>query len=1161
MPQAYAELHCLSNFTFQRGVSHPKELVDRAVQLGYQALALTDECSFAGVVRAHKAAKDTRLKLIIGGEFRLDDGLRFVLLATNREGYGNLSELITRGRRNAEKGEYRLSRADLGPGLEHCLALWLPPAQPQPEDAHWLAERFPGRTWIAVELVARGDVHMHVRSRRALQDTLTAIRLGVQVAQAGRALLPSGERHLRRRETLERIYPKEWLEETIRLAGLCNFSLEELRYEYPEEIVPENKTPAQYLRELTEEGLMWRFPPPGTRDEGRGTRENRQTQRKDVEENGSGCENELLITTVPPFPQHSALVPRPSPLAPRAEAVPAKVRALVEHELALIAELRYEAFFLTVYDVVQYAHRQKILCQGRGSAANSVVCYALGITEVDPTRTRLLFGRFLSKERNEPPDIDVDFEHARREEVIQYVYRKYGRHRAALAATVISYRTRSAFRDVGKALGLDSAQLDRISGSFVWWDRPEDRAARLREAGFEPCSSVIRKLIALTDTLIGFPRHLSQHVGGFVISRGPLSRLVPTENAAMPGDPSQYTDDGIKPPSKDVAAASADPLRTNIQWDKDDLEELGLLKVDILALGMLTAIRQALGLVNRRRGTALSMADILVTEDGDEGKPVYDMLCKADSIGVFQVESRAQMSMLPRLRPRNYYDLVIEVAIVRPGPIQGGMVHPYLSNRKKGPGKIGYPSPELEKVLERTLGVPIFQEQVMEIAMVAADFSPGKADQLRRAMAAWKRKGGLEPFKDDLVNGMRRKGYDEKFALQIFEQIKGFGEYGFPESHSASFALLVYVSAWLKCYEHAAFTCALLNSQPMGFYQPAQLVQDAQRHGVEVRPVDVLVSEWDCTLEPRSGSGVRGEGRGTRENQEPQSGSGTRHEARGAREVQKHQYPTAFHLAPDSLPLTPRPSPLAPDGQPAVRLGLRMISGFSQEAAERLIAARAELCTSLSPRPSSLVPRPSVDDLALRAKLNRRDLRCLAEAGALESLVGHRRNAAWLVAGIEERPPVLASAAIVESKVDLSAPTEGQDILADYASLGLTLRRHPLALLRPKLARLRMITARELLHTPTGNLVRVAGLVTCRQRPGTASGVIFITLEDETGQINVVVWRDVSEKQRRPLLAASLLGVEGILEREGEVTHLIAEHLTDYSTLIGNLDVHSRDFH
>jgi error-prone DNA polymerase len=1095
-----------------------------------------------------------------------------VLLAQNREGYGNLSELITCGRRNAEKGEYRLSRADLGSGLEHCLALWLPPAQPQPEDAHWLAQRFPGRTWIAVELLARGgdwdrletlqrlgrqtglpltacgDVHMHVRSRRALQDTLSAIRLGVPVAQVGRALLPSGERHLRRRETLERIYPRELLAETLRIAARCDFSLDSLRYEYPQEIVPAGETPAQYLRRLTEEGLRWRFPPPaeGLRTEDSGLSENLKPQRKDAKnakKNETGCENQSSVTTVPLFSQHSArstqhppftqssvLSPeswfsrstqRPapgtgfSPLTPLASrsTVPDKVRNLVEHELALIAELGYEPYFLTVHDIVKYSRSRGILCQGRGSAANSAVCYALGITEVDPGRMQMLFERFISRERNEPPDIDVDFEHQRREEVIQYIYQKYGRERAAIAATVITYRSRSAFRDVGKALGLDLTQLDRISKSFAWWDRRDERAARLQEAGFDPESPVIRKLVWLTDALIGFPRHLSQHVGGFVISRGPLSRLVPIENAAM-------------------------PERTNIQWDKDDLDALGLLKVDVLALGMLSAIRRALDLVSRIRAKPFGMADV-----PPEDPQVYAMLQQADSIGVFQIESRAQMSMLPRLRPANYYDLVIEVAIVRPGPIQGGMVHPYL-RRRQGLEPVTYPSEAVRSVLERTLGVPIFQEQVMQLAVVAAGFTPGEADHLRRSMAAWRRKGGLHRFEEKLISGMRERGYSEKFARQIFQQILGFGEYGFPESHSASFALLVYVSAWLKCHEHAAFTCALLNSQPMGFYAPSQLVQDAQRHGIEVRPVDVLVSEWDCTLEPR------------------------KEEEREKRNEERSGF------AEPQL------------SQPVLRLGLCMISGFSQEAAKRLIEARAALRPSLAPygrspvsseagRPSlssflfslssaaPLTPRSSTDfeELALRAKLNRRDLRLLAEAGALASLAGHRRNAAWLVAGIEERPPVLASAAIVESAVDLPAPTEGQDIVADYASLGLTLRRHPLALLRPQLARLRMITARELLQTPTGKPVRVAGLVTCRQRPGTASGVIFITLEDETGQINVVVWRGVSEKQRRPLLAASLLGVHGVLEREGAVTHLIAGKLVDYSALLGNLVTHSRDFH
>ncbi|HYJ20194.1 MAG TPA: error-prone DNA polymerase, partial [Burkholderiales bacterium] len=998
----YAELHCLTNFSFLRGASHAQELVETAIRRGYRALAITDECSLAGVVRAHAAVKEhaatrkpgSTFKLIIGAEFQLEDGLRFVLLATNREGYGNLSELITRGRRNAPKGEYRLSRSHLESGIPHCLALWLPPSRPQDDDALWLAQRFPGRIWIAVELLARGgdserlnalqqlgrrtglpcvasgDVHMHARGRRALQDTLTAIRLGVPVAKAGLALQASGERHLRPIARLEKIYRQTGLmEETIRVAGLCGFSLDELKYEYPEEIVPPGRTPTQQLAALTDAGLNWRYP----------------------------------------------------------GGVPGIVRKNADKELALIAELGYEAFFLTVHDIVEFARGQNILCQGRGSAANSVVCYALRITEVDPGRTRLLFGRFLSKERNEPPDIDVDFEHQRREEVIQYIYRKYGRHRTALAATVVCYRTRSAFRDVGKVLGLDAVQLDRIAGSFVWWDHPEQRAGRLSEAGFDPDSPVIHKLITLTSELSGFPRHLSQHVGGFVISRGLLSQLVPTENAAMED-------------------------RTVIQWDKDDLEALGLLKVDVLALGMLTAIRMALDMVNQLRGRSLTMAGILAAEDQDEGKPVYAMLCRADSIGVFQVESRAQMSMLPRLQPRKYYDLVVEVAIVRPGPIQGGMVHPYLRNRKD-PENVKYPSEDLKEVLKRTLGVPIFQEQVMEIAMVAAGFSAGEADQLRRAMAAWKRKGGLGPFKERLVGGMRKKKYSEKFALQIFEQIKGFGEYGFPESHSASFALLVYVSAWLKHYEPAAFTCALLNSQPMGFYQPAQLVQDTQRHGVEVLPIDVLKSEWECTLE----TGPRAAGRGASKSTKP------------------------------DLPLEPRPAARGPELQPALRLGLRMVKGLSGDAALRLVEVRKKT-----------VPR-DFEELALRAGLSRKDMNALAAADALESLAGNRRHAAWMVSGIEKRPALLAAAVIAESAIALAAPTEGQDILADYASTGLTLRRHPLALLRQGLERHAFSTATQLKTMQTNTPVRVAGLVTCRQRPGTAKGVIFVTLEDETG--------------------------------------------------------------
>jgi len=1083
----YAELHCLTNFTFLRGASHAQELVETALRRGYKALAIADECSLAGVVRAHVAAREhkDKFKLIIGAEFRLEDGLRFVLIAQNRAGYGNLSELITRARRNAGKGEYRLCRDHLAKGVEHCLALWLPGAEPQIEEALWLAQRFTGRAWIAVELLARGgdrdrlallqeigersrlpcvacgDVHMHARGRRALQDTLTAIRLGVTVAKAGLELQASGERHLRPIDRLQRLYPQALLEETMRIANLCTFSLDELRYEYPEEIVPAGQAPAQHLRSLTEAGLHKRYP----------------------------------------------------------DGIPVKVRNKVEEELELVAELRYEPFFLTVYDIVQYARKQNILCQGRGSAANSVVCYALEITAVDPNRTNLLFGRFLSRERNEPPDIDVDFEHQRREEVIQYIYRKYGRHRAALAATVVSYRTRSAFRDVGKALGLDAVQLDRIAGSFVWWDHPGQRTTRLREAGFDPDAPVIRKLIALTSELSGFPRHLSQHVGGFVISRGPLSQLVPTENAAMPGNPARYTDEGII----EAPANVTDPLRTNIQWDKDDLEELGLLKVDVLALGMLTAIRLALDSVNGRHGSSLSMADILGHEDAEEGKPVYDMLCKADSIGVFQVESRAQMSMLPRLKPKCYYDLVVEVAIVRPGPIQGGMVHPYLA-RRNNPEEVIYPYPALQQVLGRTLGVPIFQEQVMEIAMVAADFSAGKADQLRRAMAAWKRKGGLEPFKEELIRGMLNNGYAETFALQIFEQIKGFGEYGFPESHSASFALLVYVSAWLKCYEPAAFTCALLNSQPMGFYAPAQLVQDAQRHGVEVRPADVMQSEWDCTLE-ETGSHAELNGLST--------GEATTNAPGPHPPVVNGRYPVR-----------------GPVSQPALRLGLRMVNGLSESGAMRLINLRA-----------SRNELESLEQWLLAANLSRKDMKVLAAAGALQSLAGHRRDAAWLVTGIEKRPSLLASAPVIESPVALPAPTEGQDILADYANTGLTLRRHPLALLRPRLNKLSMSSAEDLQTARAGTPVRVAGLVTCRQHPGTAKGVIFVTLEDETGQINVVVWEGVWLKQRRPLLVSRVLRVDGTLQREGEIIHVIAHHLTDYSALVGNLQAHSRDFH
>jgi error-prone DNA polymerase len=1046
----YAELHCISNFSFLRGASHPEELVARAREEGYAALAITDECSLAGVVRAHIEAKKCALKLVIGSEFRLDDGLRLVLLATDRESYGNLAALITRGRRSAVKGSYRLSRADLADGVAGCLALWLPGRVPDPDEARWLKPRFRQALWIAVErlldaddasrcadlaaiaatielpLVAAGDVHMHGRDRRALQDTLTAIRLKTTVAQAGHALHPNGERHLRPLATLERIYPPAWLAETLAIAERCRFTLDELRYEYPEEIVPAGETPAAYLRRLTEEGFARRFPTTCTLPKDR-----------------------------------------------------TKVRALIERELALIAEKHYEAFFLTVYDIVKFARDKDILCQGRGSAANSAVCYCLGVTEVNPSCTEVLFERFISRERDEPPDIDVDFEHQRREEVIQYIYRKYGRDRAALTATVICYRPRSALRDVGKALGLDLTQVDRLAKAVGWWDGRQALPERIGDAGLDAESPLMRQLSALVTSLLGFPRHLSQHTGGFVISRGPLSHLVPTENAAM-------------------------PERTVIEWDKDDLDALGLLKVDVLALGMLTAIRRALDLLSVRYGRRLSLADIDPTMSDDA---VYEMIGHGDTVGVFQIESRAQMAMLPRLKPKCYYDLVIEVAIVRPGPIQGGMVHPYLKRRQNHALAV-YPKPEVRSVLERTLGVPIFQEQVMQLAVVAAGFTPGESDQLRRSMAAWKRKGGLEHLERRLLDGMRANGYDDQFAKQIYQQILGFGEYGFPESHAASFALLVYVSSWLKCYEPATFTCALLNSQPMGFYSPSQLTQDLRRHGGTILPADACISDWECTLEP----------------------------------IGEAQAPPDKETMADRLPASRSP-------QPALRLGLCLVKGLSEAGGKRIAAARRS------------GPFDDVADLVRRAELNRHDIEALAAAGALAQLSGHRRRALWDVSGIERMPPLLADASIAEAAPMLTPPDEGENIIADYASLGLTLGRHPLSLLRHRLQRQRMLTAAELHALPHGRVTRVTGLVTGRQRPGTASGVTFVTLEDETGMINVIVWRDLAERQRKELLRANLLTVFGTLEREGEVVHLIAARLLDQTALLGKLTARSRDFH
>jgi len=1022
---AYAELHALSNFTFLRGASHPEELVQTAASLGYEALALTDECSVSGIVRAHVTARDCGLKkLIIGSELRLVSGLKLVVLARNRAGYTQLCRLITCGRRAAEKGSYKLTADDFSDGLSDCLVLWIPGNQLLlcAEDA-WITAAFRDRLWIAVELLAdglerqrlgrlqhlakalalplvgSGDVHMHCRERRALQDTVTAIREGLTLDRAGFALYSNGERYLRSRAAVENIYPAELLEETLRIADMIQFSLDELRYEYPDELVPDGMTPTTYLRQLSVEGMHQRWP----------------------------------------------------------DGVPQKVLTLVEHELGLIRDLQYEPFFLTVYDIVAYARSQNILCQGRGSAANSAVCFCLGITEVDPARMATLVERFISKERNEPPDIDVDFEHERREEVIQYIYQKYGRDRAALAATVVTYRPRSALRDVGKALGLSGLQVDRLAKSMQWWDGSEVDDSRVLEAGLDPGSPVIRRLLYLVRQLLSFPRHLSQHVGGFVISNRPLSELVPVENAAMEN-------------------------RTVIQWEKNDLEDLGLLKVDVLGLGMLTAIRRSFDLIREYDGREYTLATVPA-----EDPVVYDMICDGDTMGVFQIESRAQMAMLPRLKPRCYYDLVIEVAIIRPGPIQGDMVHPYL-RRRSGEEVVEYPSEEVREVLQRTLGVPIFQEQVMQLAVVAAGFTPGEADRLRRAMAAWKRRGGLGPFEEKLIQGMLQRGYKEDFARQIFKQILGFGEYGFPESHSASFALLVYVSCWLKCHEPAAFTCALLNSQPMGFYSASQLTQDVRRHGVEVRAVDVNQSDWDSSLER------------------------------------------------------------AADGKPVLRLGLRQIKGFSEQAGLRIVRQRAACRFG------------SIQQLLERSEISRRELGALAAAGALKSIAGHRHKVRWSVAGVEEPMPLIPSMDRYEAVPMLNKPTEGQDIVADYQSLGLTLARHPMALIRARLDVYRYVKAECLNDLQSGRHIRVAGLVITKQRPGTASGVTFVTLEDESGCVNLIVWKKIADEQRDVLLHARLMGVEGELQKEGKVIHVIARKLIDHSEWLGELSVRQRNF-
>ena len=1025
----YAELHCRTNYSFLEGASHPDELAERAASLGYTALAITDRNSLAGVVRAHVAAKAAGLKLLVGAEITPSDAGPVLLWAIDRAGYGRLSRLITLGRRNAPKGECQLTFRDVAAYSEGLLAgVLLPPhllSTVNTELPRWKElfgdrcramielQRGPLDDWLLqkmlrlcqssqVPAVAANDVHYHLPERRYLQDVVTAIRSGCPVAELGHRRFSNGERHLKSPAQMQALFAAapELLERSCEVADRCRFSLDELRYDYPEELCPPGETLPSYLTRLTWAGANERYP----------------------------------------------------------QGLPDKVRRQIEHELRLITELHYEAYFLTVWDLVRFARSRGILCQGRGSAANSAVCFCLGVTSVDPDRIDVLFERFISKERDEAPDIDIDFEHERREEVLQYIYEKYGRERAGMTAEVISYRPRSAVRDVGKALGLSLDRVDALAKSVDHVDDADQLAARFRETGFDPQSRLGRQLIYLTREIIGFPRHLSQHVGGMVLTQHPLCELVPIENASMPG-------------------------RTVLQWDKNDLDALGILKVDCLALGMLTAIRRALDMLKAHKQIDHTLASI-----PSEDPAVYQMIQRADTIGVFQIESRAQMSMLPRLKPKEFYDLVIEVAIVRPGPIQGDMVHPYL-RRRNGEEPVEFPSEAVRGVLSKTLGVPLFQEQAMKLAVVAAGFTPGEADQLRRAMGAWRKTGVIDKFRLKLLEGMRSNGYTDDFAERLYNQIKGFGEYGFPESHAASFALLVYASAWIKRYHPDVFLASLLNSQPMGFYAPAQLIADARKHGVEIRPVDVNHSHWDCSLE----------------------------------------------VSAD------------PRGSQAVRLGWCLVASLGSTAAQQLISAR------------SVGPFRSWPDFVQRTGFHTAILTKLAQADAFQSLGLSRREALWQALARRESSP-LFDRVEEESPAPLPRMSPQQEVIADYQSGGFSLRDHPLRFLRDRLQTQQVVTAAELATLEPDRRYRVAGLVLLRQRPSTAKGITFMTLEDETGTANLIVHPSTWERFHRVARRSGVLIARGMLQRQHEIVHLLVDHLEDLSPELAQITSPSRDF-
>jgi len=1041
---AYAELQVTSNFSFLNGASHPEELVETAAALGLSAIAITDRHSVSGLVRAHTAAKRAGIRLVIGARLDPEDGPPLLCYPTDRAAYGRLTRLLSLGKRRASKGDCRLTLADIFDTAEFMggqgqVIIAVPPREPG--DAFKsallkLCKNLNCRLYLAVfvahngnhvayirtlleyektyriRLVATNNVHFHIPERRPLQDVLTCIREGCTIINAGFRLAANGERHLKSPDEVARLFHDmpDAVARTVEITEACSFSLDELRYDYPTDPVPPGLTPQQHLVNLTRDGAATRYP-------------------------GN---------------------------------VPDKVNAGLDHELKLIGELGFAPYFLTVHDIVRFAEGRGILCQGRGSAANSAVCYCLGITAVDPARMDLLFERFISAERGEPPDIDVDFENGRREEVIQYVYEKYGRERAAMTATVITYRVKSAVREVGKVLGLTEDAIVALQGA-AWrrsWDDIEDK--HIRDAGLDPNEPTLRLTLELAGQILGFPRHLSQHTGGMVMTRSRLDEIVPMANAAM-------------------------DERTVIEWDKNDLDALGILKVDILALGMLTCIHKAFGLIAAHHDRRVTLATVPA-----EDAAVYDMLCKADSVGVFQVESRAQMSMLPRLKPRNFYDLVIEVAIVRPGPIQGDMVHPYL-RRRNGEEAVDYPSGALRQVLEKTLGIPLFQEQAMKIAMVGAGFSPEEADGLRRALATFRRLGDIHQFQDRFLAGMKKNGYAREFSERCFKQIEGFADYGFPESHAASFALLVYVSSWLKCHYPAAFACALLNSQPMGFYAPAQIVRDARGHGVRINPADVNLSDWDCTLEP------------------------------------------------------------GPADAPALRLGLRQVKGLKQAVADILVAARESYGRPANLESSNSLAFSSLPDLQRLTNLSKSALETLARADAFGSLGVSRRQALWAVRGLnDEQLPLFAAADAAEIRAEpivvLPTMTLGEEVADDYRSLRLSLKAHPLGPLRGELTAQGYVPCGELEHLTDGRTVRIAGLVTTRQRPGSAKGVLFVTMEDETAVANLIVWPKVFEDFRSTALRAGLLGVHGHVQKEGLVIHVIADKLTDLSQLLAQLD-------